>query len=124
MERKPNRKRKIPFQARALAREVLSAKHKTLASAGKAAGYSGSAANRALANLQGTISDIMDQAGISDAYLVQNCLRPLLHATQVKLGHYKGKFKDSVEVADNDARLRALDIALRIKRKYAPLARS
>jgi len=59
---------------------------------------------------------------MSDAFLEQNCLLPLLHATQVKLGQYKGKFKDLREVADNDARLRALDIALRIKGKYAPPA--
>ena len=91
MDRKPNKKRKIPFQARRLVREVLSGKHKTIASAGKAAGYSGSAANRALANLQGTMSEIMDAAGITDAHLVQNCIAPLLHATTKKLGQYKGK---------------------------------
>jgi hypothetical protein len=101
--------------------EILSGNHKTIASAGQAAGYRGPGAYRALKNLRETISEIMDQA-VSDAYVVQNCLRPLLHATQVKLGQYKGKFKDSVEVADNDARLRALDIALRIKGKYAPPA--
>src|ERR1051326_6241818 len=115
MNAKPTRRRRLSFQQRRLIREVLSGKHKTIGSAGKAAGYSGTAAHRALKNLQGTISELMDQAGFSDAYLVQNCLGPLLHATQVKLGQYKGKFKDSVEVADNDARLRALDIALRIK---------
>jgi hypothetical protein len=49
------------------------------------------------------------QAGFSDAYLMQNCLRPLLHATRTKHFQYKGKVKDVREVADNDARLRALD---------------
>jgi hypothetical protein len=82
----------------------------------------GPAANRALKNLQGTISEIMDQAGFSDVYLVQNCLGPLLPATRTKHFQCKGKVKDRAEVADNDARLRALDIALRIKGKHAPLA--
>jgi hypothetical protein len=122
MDRKPNKKRKIPFQARRLVREVLSGKHKTIASAGQAAGYMGPGAYRALKNLRGTISEIMDQAGISDAYLVQNCLYPLLYATRTKHFQSKGKVKDVREVPDNDARLRALDIALRIKGKYAPLA--
>jgi hypothetical protein len=122
MNAKPKRKRRLSFQARRLIREVLSGKHKTISSAGLAAGYSGTDAHRTLRNLQGTMSEILDQAGMSDAFLAQNCLLPLLHATQVKLGQYKGKFRDSVEVADNDARLRALDIALRIKGKYAPLA--
>jgi len=103
-------------------REILSGKHKTIASAGQAAGYMGPGADRALKNLRGTISEVMDQAGFSDAYLVQNCLRPLLHETRTKHFQYKGKVKDVREVADNDVRLRALDIALRIKGKYAPLA--
>jgi hypothetical protein len=122
MDRKPNKKRKIPFQARALVREILSGKHMTIASAGQAAGYMGPGAYRALKNLRGTISEIMDQAGLSDAYLVQNCLHPLLHATRTKHFQSKGKVKDTRDVADNDVRLRALDIALRIKGKYAPLA--
>jgi hypothetical protein len=122
MNAKPTKRRRLSFQQRRLIREVLSGKHKTISSAGKAAGYSGTAAHRALKNLQGTISEIMDQAGFSDAHLVQNCLGPLLHATQIKLGQHKGKFRDAVEVADNDARLRALDIALRIKGKYEPPA--
>jgi len=91
MDRKPNKRRKIPFQARRLVREVLSGKHKTIASAGQAAGYTGPGAYRDLRNLQGTISEIMDQAGISDAYLVQNCLHPLLHATRTKHFNTKGR---------------------------------
>jgi len=66
------KKRRISFQARRLVREVLSGKHKTIKAAGEAAGYSGLGAYRTLQNLQGTISEIMDQAGITDAYLVQN----------------------------------------------------
>jgi hypothetical protein len=122
MDRKPNKKRKIPFQARRLVREVLSGKHKTIKSAGEAAGYSGTDAHRALRNLQGTMSEILDAAGMTDAFLAQNCLKPLLRATTTKFFQYEGEVTDSRKVADNDARLRALDIALRIKGKYAPLA--
>ena len=120
MGRNPNRKKKISFQARRLVREVLSGKHKTIKSAGEAAGYAHKDAYRALSKLQGTMSEILDQAGMTDGFLAENCLRPLLHATQTKLGQYKGKFRDRVRVEDNDVRLRALDIALRIKGKYAP----
>ena len=120
MDRKPNKKRKIPFRARRLVREILSGKHKTIKSAGEAAGYAHKDAYRALSKLQGTMSEILDQAGMTDGFLAENCLRPLLHATQTKLGQHKGKFRDRVQVEDNDVRLRALDIALRIKGKYAP----
>jgi hypothetical protein len=119
---KRKKKRAISFQGRRLMREILSGKHRTISSAGEAAGYSGTAAHRALKNLQGTMSEIMDQVGITDAYLVQNCLGPLLHATQTKHFQHKGKIKDTAEVADTDARIRALDIALRVKGKYAPIA--
>jgi len=119
---KPHKKKRIPFRARRLVREVLSGKHKTLKSASDAAGYTGTDGYRALRNLQGSISEILDQAGMDDSFLAQNCLRPLLEATQTKLGQYKGKFKDRVQVEDNDARLRALDMIWRLKGKYAPLA--
>ena len=119
---KPKRKRKLSFQQRRLLSEALSGRHKTIASAGEAAGYSGTAAHRALRNLQGTISEIMDQAGFSDAHLVQNCLGPLLNASHVKVFQHRGKIKYSKPLTNDDIRLRALDVALRIKGKYAPLA--
>jgi hypothetical protein len=122
MDRKPNKKRKIPFRARALVREVLSGKHKTIASAGRAAGYSGNAAHRALSEVQGTITEIMDQAGLTDVYLVEKCIKPLLHAKSVRFFQADGEILESRPFADHDTRLRALDIALRIKGKYAPLA--
>ena len=122
MDRKPNKKRKIPFRARRLVREVLSGKHKSISSAGAAAGYHGNSAHKALSRLQGTITEIMDQVGLDDAHLVENCLKPLLHATRTKHFQYKGKVKDSREEAALEIRRDALDIALRIRGKYAPLA--
>jgi hypothetical protein len=68
------------------------------------------------------MSEILDAAGMTDSFLAQNCLKPLLRATTTKFFQYEGQVTDSRKVADNDARLRALDIALRIKGKYAPLA--
>jgi len=119
---KPKRKRRLSFQARRLVRELLSGKHKTLASAGKAAGYSPSAERRALANLQGTMSEIMDAVGFTDAHLVTNCLGPLLQANRTKYFHHKGRVKDKRTEAALEIRRDALDIALRIKGKYAPPA--
>jgi len=55
-------------------------------------------------------------------YLVQNCLRPLLHATRTKHFQYKGKVRDSRKEPAFEIRRDALDIALRIKGKYAPAA--
>jgi len=122
MGRNPNKKKKIPFQARRLVRDVLSGKHKTLKDAGLAAVYHPDSVHRTLSTSAGTISEAMDAAGLTDANLVENCLSPLLNATQVKHFQHKGKVRDEREVADNDIRLRALDIALRIKGKYAPIA--
>jgi hypothetical protein len=119
---KSKKPRKIPFQARRLVREVLSGRHKTIKTAGEAAGYAHKDAYRALSNLQGTMSEILDAAGMTDAFLAENCLRPLLRATKTQFFQYEGEVTASRNVADNDARIRALDIALRIKGKYAPIA--
>jgi hypothetical protein len=64
--------------------------------------------------------EIMDAVGLTDAYLVTNCLAPLLQADRTRYFHHKGKVKDIWVAADNNARLKALDMALRIKGKYAP----
>jgi len=45
-----------------------------------------------------------------------------LHATRTKHFQYKGKVKDSREEAALEIGRDALDIALRIRGKYAPLA--
>ena len=66
--------------------------------------------------------EIMDAVGLTDAYLVTNCLAPLLQADRTRYFHHKGKVKDIWVEADNNARLKALDMALRIKGKYAPPA--
>jgi hypothetical protein len=122
MSRKGIKNKKIPFRARRLVREVLSGKHKSISSAGRAAGYSGNAAHRALSELQGTITEIMDQAGLTDVHLVEKCIKPLLQAKSVRFFQADGQILESRPFADHDTRLRALDVALRIKGKYAPLA--
>jgi hypothetical protein len=122
MARKP-KKRKILFQVRRLVREVLSGKHKTLTSAGKAAGYSGvDSAGQALSHLQGTMSEIMDQIGLTDAALIEKSVLPLLNAARTKYFHHKGQVKDTRQEPALEIRRDELDMALRIKGKYAPLA--
>jgi len=66
------------------------------------------------------MQEIIDAVGLTDAHLVTNCLAPLLQATRTRYFSHKGKVKDVRVEWDNDARLKALDIALRIKGKYAP----
>jgi hypothetical protein len=123
MAHKSNKPRRIPFKARRLIREVISGKHKSIKSAGEAAGYGkGNTAYRALAELQGTISEIMDSAGLTDRHLVEKCIKPLLHAKSVRFFQADGEILESRLFADHDTRIRALDIALRIKGKYTPLA--
>src|SRR5215510_2377673 len=111
MARKPM-KRKIPFRARRLIREVLSGNHKTIGSAGKAAGYScPSAAAHALQKLQGTIPELMDKLGLTDVGLLQNCLVPMLQATTTKHFQYKGKVIAAPAEKNWPARYAALDMA-------------
>ena len=90
------------------------------------AGYSpknaSQSAYQALSRIQGSVAEIMDECGLTDRALIENYLLPLLQADRTRYFHHKGRVKDKRTEAALEIRRDALDIALRIKGKYAPPA--
>ncbi len=64
--------------------------------------------------------EVLERLGFQDDELISKYLVPLLRAKEKRVFAYKGKITDQVEVADNDVRLRALDMTFKLKGSYAP----
>lgn len=90
-----------------------------------AAGYSSKnpaqSAYQALNAISNRFPDLMDRHGLTDSYLIEHGLKPLLKAKRKKHFAHKGMVKSSRSYVDNDTRLTALDIAFRLKGSYAPV---
>lgn len=86
------------------------------------------AANQVVKALKKKIPQIMDQQGLSDKRLVRKYLRPALDACNVKIVNELKKTDEGKEVETQrevpivnwDVRLRALDMAFKLKGSYAP----
>jgi hypothetical protein len=96
----------------------------TLTEAARRAGYSkkwpGQAGHQVLQNLKPKMPELLERLGFSDVALVEKHLKPLLNARMVKFFQHKGKVTDKRIVPDNDARLRTLDMAFKLRGAYAP----
>jgi hypothetical protein len=94
----------------------------TLTEAARRAGYSkkcpGQAGYQALQNLKLRMPDLLDRLELSDVALIEKHLKPLLSAQTAKFFQHEGKVTDKRMVPDNEARLRALDIALKLRGSY------
>jgi len=94
----------------------------TLTEAARSAGYSkkcpGQAGYQALQNLKLRMPELLDRLGLSDVALIEKHLKPLLSARTTKFFQHEGKITGRRIVADNDARLRALDMASKLKGSY------
>ena len=120
---KRKKKKRIPYQQRRLIKEVLSGKHKTITSAGKAAGYTHAThACDSLKHLQASLPELMSQLGLSDFELIENSLKPMLNAISRKKFQHNGKILYAEPEENWSARAVALDMAWRLKGSYAPLA--
>jgi len=60
----------------------------------------------------------LDRLGFTPEYIITEYLVPALNALETKFAQFKGEFTDEREVINWDARLRALDIALKIMGAY------
>jgi hypothetical protein len=94
----------------------------TLTEAARRAGYSkkcpGQAGYQVLQNLKLRMPELLDRLELSDVALIEKHLKPLLSAKTIKFFQHEGKITGSRIVADNDARLRALDMAFKLKGSY------
>jgi hypothetical protein len=95
----------------------------TITEAARRAGYSrkcpGQAGYQALQNLKLKMPELLDRLGLSDVALIEKHLKPLLSARTAKFFQHRGKVTGKRIVADNDARLKALDMALRLRGSFA-----
>lgn len=62
---------------------------------------------------------LMDRLGLTEGVLIEKHLVPQLSATITKYFQAEGGVRQKREVADTHARLKALDIAFRLKGSYA-----
>ena len=63
--------------------------------------------------------ELLDRLGLSDAALIEKHLKPLLSARTTKFFQRGGKVTAMRLVADNDARLKALDMAFKLRGSFA-----
>jgi hypothetical protein len=63
--------------------------------------------------------ELLDEIGLTEETLIEKHLVPLLSATTTKFFAHRGKVVECRKVPDNDARLKALDLAFRLKGSYA-----
>ena len=97
------------------------AKGKTLKQAAIEAGYSKKNADQsgyqALKAIKGRAADLMDEIGLTDQFLIENYLVPLLEAQETK---FFNEGKKRVNVAALGIRHQALDTAFKLRGSYAP----
>ena len=74
--------------------------------------------SKELRKLQAKIPDIMDRLGLTDEHLLDKRLKPLLEANEMKFFQKDGNVTDEREVEANDIRLRALDMAFKLRGSY------
>jgi len=99
----------------------------TITAAALKAGYTekspGQAGYQALKTVRLKIPDIMNKQGLSDQLLIKNYLKPALGASTTRYVTIGRKGHETVEEYEDvawDARLRALDMAFKLKGSYAP----
>jgi hypothetical protein len=115
------KKRKLTIRERALIKAIP--KHKTMKAAALAAGYSPNnpdqSAYQALNAIKLKMPELMDKMGLTDEALIEKHLVPLLNATETKFSQFEGKFTDEREVIAWGPRTSGLDMAWKLKGRYA-----
>jgi hypothetical protein len=95
----------------------------TITDAARDAGYSeknlAQSGHQALKAICLSMPEVLDEIGLTERALIEKHLVPLLFATTTRFFQYGGKVTGKRIVADNDARLRALDMALRLRGTFA-----
>ena len=85
--------------------------------AGYKAKHPDQGAHQALKQIQGKVPQIMDQMGLTDPFLIEKYLVPLLDAEETK---FFNNGKKRVNVVAWSPRLQALDMMFKLKGSYAP----
>jgi hypothetical protein len=77
-------------------------------------------AHQALEKIKLRMPEIMEKLGLTAEVLVETYLKPELNATEIKVFHHQGNIFESRELIAHDPRIRALDIAFKLRGDYAP----
>jgi hypothetical protein len=62
--------------------------------------------------------DLLDRLGLSDVALIEKHLKPLLSAQTTKFFQHRGKVTGKRVVTDNEGRLKALDMAFKLRGSF------
>jgi len=90
-----------------------------ISKAGRMAGYgTAQSAHRALRNIQTKIPELMDSIGLTDEFLLKECLKPGLSAMETKFFADKGVVLSEKEVIAWGPRRDFLDMACKLKGLY------
>jgi len=129
----PKKGPKFTIRQKKLLQELPTSK--TITEAAIKAGYgpknAGQLGSQALQRMRGRVPDLMDRVGLSEEFLIEKHLKPLLSATETKFVREEERVRvgRKIEVrsvvnkyvlADNAAQLNALDKAFLLHGSYAP----
>ncbi|SRR6266550_7244718 len=122
----------MPDKAKLTVRQVLLIKNltkgMTIADAARQAGYSEEnprqVGSTALAAVREKMPAILDKHGLTQDYLVDKCLRPLMDATETKFFQKDGKITDEAEVIAWGPRKDGLDMAFKLRGDYAAVEKN
>jgi len=113
-------KKRLTTKERGLVRGLSSGK--TLTRAARDAGYRGKNPGQsgwqALRNIQRKMSEILDSQGLTDEVLIEKHLKPLLRSTETKFFQAEGRVTDIRRVPALHTRVKALDMAFRLKGSF------
>jgi hypothetical protein len=115
------KKPKLTLRQRTLAKKLLSGvpPAKAAIQAGYSAKNPDQSAHQAIAGLQEKMPELMDKVGLTDEKLLRQYLVPLLNAKETKFAQFEGEFTDRKDVIAWGPRERGLDMAFKLKGRYA-----
>ena len=125
--------KRLSLRERKLLKELPTSKSVTEAAikAGYSKKYPRQAGHQAMKALRGRVPDLMDELGLTERFIIDKKLRPVLDATETKFIREVKEVKrgkrwvqlpvvNQYIVADNMARLNAIDKTLLLHGSYAP----
>jgi hypothetical protein len=116
-----SRCKSLTTKQRGLVRALSAGKSVTQAAleAGYSAKNPGQSGWQALQNVQRKMSELLDEHGLTDEVLIEKHLKPLLKASESKFFHVRGRIRATRRVPCLNTRIKALDMAFRLKGSYA-----
>lgn len=117
-DKKASDKGKLTIRQSRFARVLTERTNQTLGEAAVLAGYSqknaGQSGHQALEAIKAKSPEIMARLGLNLETIIENHLKPLLHAKETKVFAHEGKITDYADLEDNTTRRYATHTALEL----------